>query len=162
MNIYEVNLRQYTKEGSFNAFAQHLPRLKEMGVQILWFMPITPISQKKMKGTMGSYYACSDYTSINSEFGTLHDFKNLVDYAHKLEFKVIIDWVANHTGWDHVWTKEHPEWYEKVEATGEFKRTSGMEDISGLKENLMAYSKLLPAWMISLNWIIKTKTCERP
>jgi len=127
-NIYEVNLRQYTKEGTFNAFAQHLPRLKEMGVQTLWFMPITPISKKEMKGTMGSYYACSDYTSINPEFGTLNDFKKLVDYAHKLEFKVIIDWVANHTGWDHGWTKKHPDWYEK-ESNGEFKRASGMDDI---------------------------------
>jgi len=127
-NIYEVNLRQYTKEGTFNAFAQHLPRLKEMGVKTLWFMPITPISKKEMKGTLGSYYACSDYTSINPEFGTLQDFKNLVEYAHRLEFKLIIDWVANHTGWDHVWTKTHPEWYER-EPNGEFKRASGMDDI---------------------------------
>src|SRR5678810_756177 len=88
-NIYEVNLRQYTREGTFNAFAQHLPRLKEMGVKTLWFMPITPISKKEMKGTMGSYYACSDYTAINPEFGTLQDFKNLVDYAHKLDFKAV-------------------------------------------------------------------------
>jgi alpha-amylase len=127
-NIYEVNVRQYTKEGTFNAFARHLPRLKEMGVQTLWFMPVTPISQKEKKGSMGSYYACSDYTSVNPEFGTLQDFKNLVDYAHKLEFKVIVDWVANHTGWDHVWTKNHPDWYEK-EPNGEFKRASGMDDI---------------------------------
>jgi len=127
-NIYEVNLRQYTREGTFNAFAQHLPRLKDMGVKTLWFMPITPISKKEMKGTMGSYYACSDYTAINPEFGTMQDFKNLVDYAHKLEFKVIIDWVANHTGWDHVWTNTHPEWYER-DPNGEFKRASGMDDI---------------------------------
>lgn len=127
-NIYEVNLRQFTKEGTFHAFAKHLPRLKEMGVQTLWFMPITPISKKEMKGSMGSYYACSDYTSVNPEFGTLGDFKKLVDYAHKLEFKVIIDWVANHTGWDHVWTKNHPDWYEK-DWRGEFKRSAGMDDI---------------------------------
>lgn len=126
-NIYEVNVRQYTKEGTFNAFAHHLPRLKEMGVQTLWFMPITPISQKEKKGTLGSYYACSDYVSINPEFGTLNDFKHLVDYAHKLGMKVIIDWVANHTGWHHVWTKEHPNWYEKE--NGDFKRASGMDDI---------------------------------
>ena len=127
-NIYEVNVRQYTKEGTFKAFAEHLPRLKEMGVQTLWFMPVTPISQKNRKGSMGSYYACSDYTSINPEFGTMDDFKNLVTYAHKLKFKVIIDWVANHTGWDHVWTKDHPDWFEK-ESNGEFKRASGMDDI---------------------------------
>jgi glycosidase len=127
-NIYEVNLRQYTREGTFTAFKRHLPRLKEMGVQTLWFMPITPISQKEKKGKLGSYYACSDYTSVNPEFGTLQDFKNLVDYAHKQDLKVIIDWVANHTGWDHVWTKEHPDWYEK-EQNGQFKRASGMDDI---------------------------------
>ena len=127
-NIYEVNVRQYTKEGTFKAFAELLPRLKEMGVQTLWFMPVTPISQKNRKGSMGSYYACSDYTTINPEFGTMEDFKNLVTFAHKLKFKVIIDWVANHTGWDHVWTKDHSDWFEK-EPNGEFKRASGMDDI---------------------------------
>lgn len=128
-NIYEVNIRQYTPEGSFAAFARHLPRLKDMGVQLLWFMPVTPISEKLKKGTMGSYYACSDYTSINPEFGTLEDFKALVDAAHQAGFKVIIDWVANHTGWDHKWTTEHPEWYEIEEETGDFRRASGMDDI---------------------------------
>ncbi len=127
-NIYEVNLRQYTKEGTFEAFEKHLQRLKDMGVQTLWFMPITPISQKEKKGTLGSYYACSDYVAVNPEFGTLKDFQKLVDDAHKTGFKVIIDWVANHTGWDHVWTKEHPHWFER-EADGSFKRASGMDDI---------------------------------
>lgn len=128
-NVYEVNLRQYSKEGTFNAFAKELPRLKEMGVQTLWFMPITPIAKKEMKGSMGSYYACSDYTSINPEFGNLDDFKKLVKTAHEMGFKVIIDWVANHTGWDHIWTKTHPEYYEKDPATNDFKRASGMDDI---------------------------------
>lgn len=128
-NVYEVNLRQYTHEGSFTAFAKELPRLKEMGVQTLWFMPITPIAKKNMKGSLGSYYACSDYTSINPEFGSLDDFKHLVKEAHSMGFKVIIDWVANHTGWDHVWTKTHPEYYEKDTATNDFKMASGMDDI---------------------------------
>ena len=128
-NVYEVNLRQYTKEGTFNAFARELPRLKEMGVETLWFMPITPIAHKNMKGSLGSYYACSDYTSINPEFGNLDDFKNLVKEAHSMGFKVIIDWVANHTGWDHVWTKIHPEYYLKDTTTNDFKMASGMEDI---------------------------------
>ena len=74
--IYEVNIRQYTPEGTFNAFAQHLPRLKELGVETLWFMPVPPIAQKNKKGSLGSYYACSDYTSINPEFGTMDDFKS--------------------------------------------------------------------------------------
>lgn len=128
-NIYEVNVRQYTKEGTFNAFAKELTRLKQMGVQTLWFMPITPIGQKNKKGTMGSPYACSDYTAINPEFGTLDDFKNLVKEAHERGFKVIIDWVANHTGWDHVWTKQHPDYFLKDEAANDFKIASGMDDI---------------------------------
>lgn len=128
-NIYEVNIRQYTPEGTFNAFVKELPRLKDMGVQTLWFMPITPIAQKNKKGSLGSYYACSDYTSINPEFGTLDDFKSLVKTAHAQGFKVIIDWVANHTGWDHHWTKEHPDYYLKDSATGDFKIASGMDDI---------------------------------
>ena len=128
-NIYEVNLRQYTTEGTFNAFAQHLTRLRDMGVETLWFMPITPIAEKNRKGSMGSYYACSDYTSINPEFGTLDDFKALVKQAHGMGFKVIIDWVANHTGWDHIWTKEHPEYYLMDSATNDFQIASGMDDI---------------------------------
>jgi alpha-amylase len=128
-NVYEVNLRQYTEEGTFNAFAKHLPRLKDMGVKTLWFMPVTPIAQKMKKGSLGSYYACSDYTTVNPEFGTMGNLKSLVKQAHKLGFKVIMDWVANHTGWDHVWTTEHPDWYEKDETTGDFKRASGMDDI---------------------------------
>ncbi len=128
-NVYEVNVRQYTPEGTFNAFALHLPRLKNMGVQTLWFMPITPIAQKNIKGTIGSPYACADYASINPEFGTLDDFKNLVAKAQGIGFKIIIDWVANHTGWDHVWTVDHPDWYKKDGATGDFKRASGMDDI---------------------------------
>lgn len=127
-NIYEVNLRQYTHEGTFRAFEKEMPRLKEMGVKTLWFMPITPISQKVKKGTMGSQYAAHDYVSINPEFGTLEDFKHLVDEAHKMGFKVIIDWVANHTGWDHVWTVSHPEYYLHDE-DGKFHIASGMDDI---------------------------------
>lgn len=128
-NIYEVNLRQYTAEGSFNAFAKELPRLHAMGVETLWFMPITPISKKNMKGSMGSYYACSDYISINPEFGDLDDFKRLVKLSQDMGFKVIIDWVANHTGWDHVWTTTNPDYFLKDESTGDFKMASGMDDI---------------------------------
>ena len=127
-NIYEVNVRQYTQEGTFKAFQKELPRLKDMGVKVLWFMPITPIAQEKKKGSMGSPYAAEDYTSINPEFGTLNDFKALVNEAHKQGFKVIIDWVANHTGWDHVWTKTHPDFYLK-DPDGGFHIASGMDDI---------------------------------
>lgn len=116
-NIYEVNVRQYTKEGTFNAFAKHLSRLKKMGVQTIWFMPINPISVLDRKGTMGSYYAVADYTLVNPEFGTLADWKNTVNKIHALGMKVIIDWVPNHTGADHRWVTDHPEFFVK-DSTG--------------------------------------------
>ncbi|MBS1598768.1 MAG: alpha-glucosidase C-terminal domain-containing protein [Bacteroidetes bacterium] len=130
-NIYEVNLRQYTPEGTFEAFSKELPRLKEMGIEILWFMPITPISVTKRLGSLGSYYACSDYTNTNPEFGSVEDFRKLVQAAHQLNLKVIIDWVANHTGWDHRWTKEHPEFY-RINADGNFFDANGWEDVIDL------------------------------
>lgn len=130
-NIYEVNIRQYTNEGTFAAFGKHLPRLKEMGVEILWFMPITPISKKVRQGTLGSYYACSSYVEINPEFGSLSDFKKLVNDAHALGFKLIIDWVANHTGWDHHWTHEHPGWYLR-DANDNFTEKNGWHDVIDL------------------------------
>ncbi|MFM1794836.1 MAG: hypothetical protein RL642_1221, partial [Bacteroidota bacterium] len=130
-NIYEVNLRQYTPEGSFQAFRQHLLRLKDMGVSVLWFMPLTPISVKQRKGSLGSYYACSSYTSINPEFGTKEEFRELVDYAHQMGFKVIVDWVANHTGCDHEWTNLHPDYYKKNEH-GEFYDQHGWDDVIDL------------------------------
>ena len=130
-NIYEVNLRQYTQEGSFRAFEQELPRLRDMGIEVLWFMPVTPISKEKRLGTLGSYYACSDYTSTNPEYGSLDDFKQLVQTAHALGFKVLIDWVANHTGWDHTWTREHPDYYKR-NWEGNFYDPNGWEDVIDL------------------------------
>ena len=112
-NIYEVNIRQYTPEGSFNAFRKHLERLKEMGVGTLWFMPIFPISETKMKGSLGSYYAVSDFRKTNPKFGTITEFKSIIDEAHNLGMKVILDWVPNHTGWDHTWIKNSPDFYTK-------------------------------------------------
>ena len=111
-NIYEVNTRQYTPEGTFKAFEKHLDRLKDMGVQTLWFMPVNPIGRKDRKGALGSYYAISDYKAINPEYGTMDDWKLLVKNAHAKGFKVIIDWVPNHTAADHPWITSHPEFYE--------------------------------------------------
>lgn len=133
-NIYEVNTRQYTEQGTFKAFQKELPRLKDMGVKVLWFMPITPISQEKKKGSLGSPYAAHDYTSVNPQLGTMQDFQDLVKTAHQMGFKVIIDWVANHTGWDHVWTKTHPDFYKK-NPDGSFHTASGMDDIIELNYN---------------------------
>lgn len=112
-NIYEVNVRQYTPEGTFNAFAKHLDRLKAMGVETIWFMPINPISKLDRKGSLGSYYAVSDYTAINPEFGTMDDFKKLVQSIHDKGMKVLIDWVPNHTGADHRWITQHPDFFVK-------------------------------------------------
>jgi alpha-amylase len=109
--IYEVNIRQYTPEGTFAAFSKSLPRLKELGVDILWIMPVQPIGKLNRKGSLGSYYSISNYTAINPEFGTEADFKAMVDAAHAQGFKVILDWVANHTSFDHAWTVAHKNWY---------------------------------------------------
>ena len=113
-NIYEVNIRQYSPEGTFKAFKEDLPRLKEMGVKILWLMPIQPIGEENRKGTLGSYYAVKDYKAINPEFGTEEDFRTLVSEAHEMGFKVILDWVANHSSWDNIWT-ENKDWYVLTE-----------------------------------------------
>ncbi|MDE7409351.1 MAG: alpha-amylase [Muribaculaceae bacterium] len=111
--IYEVNLRQYSDDGKVTSFQKELPRLKDLGVDILWMMPIHPISQKDRKGTLGSYYAAADYTAFNPEFGTIEEFKEMVKDAHEKGMKVILDWVPNHTGRDHKWVTEHPEYYKK-------------------------------------------------
>lgn len=112
-NLYEVNIRQYTDEGTFRAFMEHLPRLKRMNVDIIWLMPIHPISVPKRKGSLGSYYAVSDFRAVNPNFGTHEDFKALVAEVHALGMHLIIDWVPHHTGWDHPWITKHPEYYNK-------------------------------------------------
>ena len=111
--IYEVNIRQYTPEGTFKAFEKHLPRLKNMGMDIIWLMPIHPIGEKNRKGSLGSYYSVKDFLGINPEFGNMQDFKHLVNEIHKLGMHVIIDWVGNHSAWDNALAKQHPEWYTK-------------------------------------------------
>ena len=137
-NIYEVNIRQYTPEGTFNAFKSHLPRLKEMGVDILWFMPVYPISDTKKKGSLGSYYAVSDFKNTNPKFGSPSDFKAVVDEAHALGMKVILDWVPNHTGWNHVWMKTNPEFYTKndqgeiIDPLNERGESMGWTDVADL------------------------------
>lgn len=111
--IYEVNIRQFTPEGTFKAFASHLPRLKQMGIDIIWLMPVHPIGEKNRKGNLGSYYSVKDYYGINPEFGNIDDFKELVDEIHSMGMYVIIDWVANHSAWDNPLVELHPEWYTR-------------------------------------------------
>ncbi len=129
--IYEVNLRQYSDEGSIQAFIKEMPRLKELGVDILWLMPVHPIGEKNRKGTLGSYYSVRDYLDVNPEFGTKEDFKQLVDEAHKLGMYVIIDWVANHTAWDNKMIEDHPEWYTK-DSLGDMIAPFGWSDVAEL------------------------------
>jgi len=114
--MYEVNVRQYTPEGTLNALAQKLPKLKELGVEILWLMPVHPIGEVNRKGPLGSYYSVKDYKALNPEFGSMEDFKSLVKKTHELGMYLIIDWVPNHSSWDNSLVTEHPEWYAKDSA----------------------------------------------
>lgn len=175
--IYEVNIRQYSTEGTFNAFTKDIPQLKELGVKIIWVMPIFPISQTKRKATggddskfasempaaeqhkyLGSYYAVSDFKKVNPEFGTIEDFRNLVKTAHDNGIYVILDWVPNHTGWDHVWIKNHPEYYTK-NAKGEIidpinpetGKSWGWSDVADLNYDNQGLRKEMTADM--LHWI---------
>lgn len=111
--VYEVNIRQYSKEGTFKAVTNDIKKIKELGVEILWLMPIHPIGKEKRKGGLGSYYSISDYKGINPEFGDNEDLKELVEEAHANEMIVIMDWVANHTAWDHSWIDNNPDYYTK-------------------------------------------------
>lgn len=120
--IYQLNTRQFTPEGTFRAAERELPRLKALGVKILWLMPIHEIGVKNRKGGLGSPYSVKDYYSVNPEFGTLADLKHFVDAAHAQGFKVILDWVANHTAWDNPLVSEHPDWYER-DWKGDFRPT---------------------------------------
>ena len=117
--VYELNTRQATAEGTLAAAAKKLPELKELGVDVVWLMPIYPIGVEGRKGTLGSYYAIKDYCDVNPEFGTLEDFDRFVETAHGLGLKVILDWVANHTSPDHPWvTEKDPSWYVRDSVTG--------------------------------------------
>ena len=131
--IYEVNVRQYTTEGTFSAFEQHIPRLQELGVDILWFMPIQTIGEVERKGTLGSYYSIQNYTEVNGEFGTLQDFKSVVDKAHASGMKVILDWVANHTSRDAVWL-ENEDWYV-TDSDGKIVAPYDWSDVAKLNYN---------------------------
>lgn len=120
--IYQLNTRQFTEEGTFRAAEKELPRLKELGVDIIWLMPIHEIGVKNRKGTLGSPYSVKDYYSVNPEFGTLDDLKHFVEAAHAQSMYVILDWVANHTAWDNKLVEKHPDWYDR-DYKGDFRPT---------------------------------------
>lgn len=113
--IYEANIRQYSESGKFQDFTKDIYKLKDLGVKIIWLMPIHPISKTNRKGTLGSYYSISDYKAVNPEFGNKDDLDELIKEAHKHDMLVILDWVANHTGWDHKWIENKPDYYTKNE-----------------------------------------------
>jgi glycosidase len=135
--IYQINTRQFTDEGTFKAAEKHLPRLKALGADILWLMPIHEIGVKNRKGTLGSPYAVKDYYSVNPEFGALDDLKQFVKAAHEHGMYVILDWVANHTAWDNNLVDEHPDWYVR-DWKGDFRPTPwwDWEDIIDLDYSL--------------------------
>jgi len=118
-SLYQVNVRQYTPEGTFRAAEKQLPRLQRMGVGILWLMPVQPIGVEKRKGKLGSQYSLRDYRSVNPEFGTMADLQHFIGEAHRLGMHVILDWVANHTSWDSKLSQEHPDWFTH-NAKGQF------------------------------------------
>lgn len=117
--IYEVNLRQFTPGGTIKEFREHLPRLKELGVGILWFMPIHPIGELNRKGTLGSYYSVKDYFDIDPAYGTKDEFKELVEEIHSMGMYIILDWVANHTAWDNQLTITNLDYF-KTDKDGKF------------------------------------------
>lgn len=121
-SIYQINTRQFSEEGTFKAAQKQLPRLKELGVDIIWLMPIHAIGEKNRKGNLGSPYSVKDYYSVNPEFGTLQDLKDFVLEAHQQGMYVILDWVANHTAWDNELVTKHPDWYDR-DYKGDFRPT---------------------------------------
>ena len=130
--VYEVNLRQYSPGGTIKEFRQHLPRLKELGAGILWFMPLQPIGILNRKGTLGSYYSISDYCNLDESYGTMSEFIEMVDEIHAMGMYVILDWVANHTAWDHHWVNEFPSFYHRDDIGSVHPPFPDWEDVIGL------------------------------
>jgi glycosidase len=175
--LYEVNIRQHTQEGSFEAFEKDLPRLKKLGVTALWFMPIQPIGEKNRKAVgdtfvhdmpnpdymkyWGSYYSIKDYTDVNPRYGIKEDFKRIVEWCHKNEMKVMLDWVANHTAWDHEWISKHPDWYTTdakgniTDPIGADGKSWGWTDVADLnydsKEMRLAMIEEMKFWVKEFN-----------
>ncbi len=130
--IYEVNLRQYSPGGTLSEFRQHLPRLKELGAGILWFMPLQPVGIKNRKGSLGSYYSIRNYCELDTAYGTMDEFIALVNEIHSMGMYVILDWVANHTAWDHHWVEEFPAFYRRNELGEVHPPFPEWEDVIGL------------------------------
>lgn len=133
--IYEIYPRSFSKEGNFAGIEKGLPKLKELGIDILWIMPIHPVGVVKRKGSLGSPYSVKDYYAVNPEFGTLDDFKNVVKRSHELGLKIVIDMVANHTAWDSKMIAEHPEWFTKDSSGSFVAPVADWSDVADLNYN---------------------------
>ena len=168
--IYEANIRQFSKAGTFNAFTQDLPRIKDLGADIIWLMPIYPISDTNRKchdeatsKCYGSYYAAIDFEAVNPEFGTMADLNRLVNRAHELGMKVILDFVPNHTGWNSKWMREHPEWYKKgpdgkiTDPVGPDGKKYGWSDVAQLD---YTNPQLREAWMRAHEFWLKNTAVD--
>jgi glycosidase len=150
--IYQINTRQFTEEGTFVAAAEQLPRLAEMGVDIIWLMPVHPIGEVERKGTLGSPYSVRDYYGVNPEFGTLEDLRAFIDAAHGLDMHVILDWVANHSAWDNPLVEQHPDWYSR-DWRGEMQAVPGTDwsdvvDFDFSSPELREYMTDVMAWWV--------------
>lgn len=152
--IYEVNVRQHTPEGTFAALEKDLPRLKELGVDILWLMPVNPVGEKNRKGSLGSYYSVKNYKEVNPEFGSPEDFRKFIKAAQAQGFHILIDWVANHSAWDNPWVSEHPDWYKK-DSTGKLLSPFDWTDVVALnydnRELRAAMIDAMKYWVDSFN-----------
>ncbi|WP_237057139.1 alpha-amylase family glycosyl hydrolase [Microbulbifer sediminum] len=155
-SIYQLNTRQFTEQGTFSAARKQLPRIKALGTDIIWLMPIHPIGKENRKGTLGSPYSVKDYYGVNPEFGSLEDLKEFIDAAHALDMYVILDWVANHTAWDNELRYQHPEWYER-DHNGNFRPTpwwdwSDIIDLDYSKPGLRKYmTEAMAYWVEEVN-----------
>jgi cyclomaltodextrinase / maltogenic alpha-amylase / neopullulanase len=141
--IYQIWQRAYSQKGDFNSITADLDRLKTLGVDVLWLMPVHPIGQLKKKGTIGSPYAVQDYYGLNPDYGTPADLKRLVAEAHKRGLKVIIDIVANHTAWDNKLIKSNPEFYKKNEKGEIVPPVADWADVAGLDYSKPAVRKYM-------------------
>jgi cyclomaltodextrinase len=149
--IYEVFPRDFSAKGDLNGVTARLDELKDLGVTVLWIMPIHPIGEKLRKGPYGSPYAVRDYYAVNPDYGTLDDFKRLVSEAHKRNLKVILDLVVNHTAWDNVLITQHPEFYKKDAKGNIIPPVPSWSDVAGLNyanPELRAYIiKMMKYWI---------------
>lgn len=148
--VYEIFPRNFSKEGDFNGITGRLDELNNLGVNILWLMPVHPIGEKNKKGSIGSPYAVRDFRALNPDYGTSDDFKRLIDEAHQRGMKVILDMIAGHTSWDSV-LMEHPEFYRKDEKGTIIPPNPGWTDVAGLdyeSEELRRYMiDMLKYWV---------------